>query len=464
MRIARTRPRAAVAVAGVTALAAAVAFTTPVAGHVSTTVTTAAPATQAFPVTAATPAAARNMSSPLTTEECENKWNIACYNPLQYQQVYDLGPLYRTGITGKGRTIVIVDSFGSPTVQHDLDVYSKQFGIPTTKVDIVKWGNVPPWDPKNSTMTGWAGETTLDVEVAHAIAPGARIVLVETAVAETEGVTGLPEMMSAEKSLIDHGVGDVISQSFGAAENTFPGFDKGDYSSIDNLRYAFKDAARHHVTMLAASGDGGATDNTPDGQGFYKYRVNSWPSSDPLVTSVGGTQLHLNDEGWRMSPDSVYNDHGASGGGQSHVFRRPAFQNGVRDVVGSRRGTPDMSMSAAVNGGAWTYSSYDPTDIGWGIAGGTSEASPLFSGIIALADQYAGHRLGDIHDALYALNGESAHNPLTGIVDVNDGTDNSYQGVTGYTADDGYDMATGIGTVDAALFVPALARASRMHH
>src|SRR6476660_8290517 len=124
MRIARTRPCAAVAVAGAAALAAAVAFTTPVAWHVSATVATAAPAAQAFPATVATPAAAaagaRNMSSPLTTEECESKWQIACYNPLQYQQAYDLGPLYRAGITGKGRTIVIVDSFGSPTVQHDL--------------------------------------------------------------------------------------------------------------------------------------------------------------------------------------------------------------------------------------------------------------------------------------------------------------------------------------------------------
>ncbi|MCQ4079832.1 S53 family peptidase [Streptomyces sp. RB6PN25] len=462
MRIARTRPRAAVAATGATALAAVAAFAAPLAGPASAAAATSAPATQAVPAIAGN-MLARNVSSPLTIEQCESKWKIACYNPLQYRQAYDLGPLYRAGITGKGRTIVIVDSFGSPTAQHDLDVYSKQFGIPTTKIDIVKWGNVPPWNPKDSTMAGWAGETTLDVEMAHAVAPGARIVLVETAVAETEGVTGLPQMMAAEKSMIDHGVGDVISQSFGATENTFPGFDKGDFSSIDNLRFAFKDAARHHVTVLASSGDGGATDSTADGTGFYKYRVNSWPSSDPLVTSVGGTQLHLDDEGRRTRPDSVYNDNGAGGGGQSHVFSRPAFQDGVRDVVGSRRGTPDVSMSAAVNGGAWTYSSFDPSATGWGIAGGTSEASPLFSGIIALADQYAGHRLGDIHDALYALDKESADNPMTGIVDVNDGTNNSYQGVTGYTAVDGYDMATGVGTVDAARFVPALAQASRAH-
>jgi subtilase family serine protease len=119
-------------------------------------------------------------------------------------------------------------------------------------------------------------------------------------------------------------------------------------------------------------------------------------------------------------------------------------------------------MSAAVNGGAWTYSSYDPTAVGWDVYGGTSEASPLFSGIVALADQVAGHRVGDIHSALYSLEKKSP--AYSGIVDVADGTNNSYDGVTGYTADKGYDMATGVGTVDAARFVPALAWESWKRH
>ncbi|MFJ9904459.1 S8 family serine peptidase [Streptomyces sp. NPDC101152] len=441
-----------------------VAAATSVAALAVTALGTAAPA--AVPHTLAVPAVAghtlvHGVSSPLSSEQCQAKWHINCYNPLQYRAAYDLNALYKKGVTGKGRTIVIVDSYGSPTVQHDLDVYSKQFGLPSTKVKVVKWGKVPPFDPKNADMTGWAGETTLDVEMAHAVAPAAKIVLVETAVAETEGTTGLPEMMNAEKSLIDHGVGDVISQSFGATENTFPGFDKGDFSSIKNLRYAFQDANRKHVTVLAASGDGGATDLQMDGKTYYNKRVNSWPSSDPLVTSIGGTQLHLNDKGARLKPDSVYNDYGSGGGGQSHVFTRPSFQNGVKSVVGSRRGTPDISMSAAVNGGAWTYSSYDPTAVGWGVVGGTSEATPLFSGIVALADQAAGHRVGNIQQALYGL--YAHHAKSNGIVDVNDGTDNSYQGVTGYKAVNGYDLASGVGTVDALRFVPALAKASRNH-
>jgi len=97
-------------------------------------------------------------------------------------------------------------------------------------------------------------------------------VLLETPVAETEGVTGLPEMMTGEKSLIDRGIGDVITQSFGATENTFPGFDRGNFGSILNLRYAFVDAARHGVTVLASSGDAGATDSTADGNDLYPFR------------------------------------------------------------------------------------------------------------------------------------------------------------------------------------------------
>ncbi|MEV0410740.1 S53 family peptidase [Streptomyces sp. NPDC050448] len=461
----RTWPRSAAATAAAAGLALTAMAAAPLTGT-GTGTATASAHTSAIPRTMARPAVAghqliRSVGSPLTIEECRTKWKIACYTPLQYREAYNLNPLYKAGITGKGRTIVIVDSFGSPTVQHDLDVYSKQFGIPSTKVQVVKWGNVPAWDPKNADMLGWAGETTLDVEMAHAVAPDAKIVLVETAVAETEGTTGLPEMMDAEKSLIDRGIGDVITQSFGATENTFPGFDKGDFSSIKNLRYAFEAAARKNVTVLASSGDGGATDYNADGSAYYDHPVNSWPSSDPLVTSVGGTQLHLNDAGKRTAPESVYNDNGAGGGGQSHVFSRPAFQDGVKNIVGERRGTPDISMAAAVDGGAWIYSSYDPAATGWDVSGGTSESSPLFSGIVALADQAAGKRLGNIHEALYCLFGRSAYDRSTGIVDVNDGTNNSYQGVTGYTAVNGYDMATGVGTLDAARFVPALAREGR---
>lgn len=394
-------------------------------------------------------------TAPLTTTQCVQQIGIHCYSPLQYRNAYDLNPLYQDGITGKGRTIVIVDSFGSPTIQSDLQTFDKQWGIQDTNVEVVKWGNVPVFDPKNPDHTGWAGETTLDVEYAHAIAPDAHIVLVETGVAETEGVTGLPEMMDAERALINSGKGDVITQSFGATENTFPGFDKGDFKSLTDLRYAFKAAAAHDVTVLASSGDNGATDATADGTGTYPYKVNSWPSSDPLVTSVGGTQLTLDDNGSRTAPDAVWHDaYGAGGGGVSGVFDRPWYQFGVANVTGNHRGTPDISMSAAVDGAAWTYESYDPTRVGWHLTGGTSEASPIFSGVVALADQAAGHRLGQLNPRMYLMN--LLPSQWSGITDVTT-SDNGWAGVTGYQAATGYDLASGLGTIDGAKFVHAIA-------
>ncbi|WP_435872035.1 S53 family peptidase [Kitasatospora griseola] len=393
--------------------------------------------------------------APISTSDCVSQIGIHCYSPLQYRQAYNLNPLYQQGVTGKGRTIVIVDSFGSPTIQHDLEVFDKQWGIPDTQVEVVKWGDVPVFDPTNPDHTGWAGETTLDVEYAHAVAPDAHIVLVETGVAETEGVTGLPEMMDAEKALMQHRDVDVISQSFGATENTFPGFDKGDFKSIESLRYAFRFAAAKDVTVLAASGDNGATDAMENGTDLYPYRVNSWPSADPLVTSVGGTELTLDNSGKRTAPDKVWHDdYGAAGGGVSGVFERPWYQAGVANVTGNHRGTPDISMSAAVDGAAWTYESYDPTRVGWHLTGGTSEATPIFSGIVALADQLAGHRLGQLNPRMYAM----AQLPpqWSGITDVTEG-DNSWDAVTGYKAVKGYDLASGLGTVDANRFVRSLA-------
>ncbi|MER5635324.1 S53 family peptidase [Kitasatospora sp. NPDC002227] len=444
-----TRTLALLAV-GATALtgASVTAQTTALAGHHA-----AVPTVRVHPASQGHISATSRVA-PISTSDCLTLIGIHCYSPLQYRKAYDLDPLYQQGVTGKGRTIVIVDSFGSPTIQHDLEVFDKQWGLPDTSLEVVKWGNVPVFDPTDPTQTSWAGETTLDVEYAHSIAPDAHIVLVETAVAETEGVTGLPEMMDAEQALIKAGKGDVISQSFDATENTFPGFDQGNYKSITDLRYAYRAAAERGVSVLAASGDDGVT-NADNNGGLYPFPVAGWPSSDPLVTSVGGTELTLDNDGNRTAPDKVWHDdYGAAGGADSAVFERPWYQWGVQGVTGNHRGTPDISMSAAVDGAAWTYESYDPARVGWHLTGGTSEATPIFAGITALADQLAGHRLGQLNWRMYGLANLPAK--WSGIVDVTTG-DNGWNGVTGYQAAKGYDLASGLGTIDAAKFVHAIA-------
>ncbi len=276
------------------------------------------------------------------------------------------------------------------------------------------------------------------------MAPGANILLVETPVSESEGVQGFPQIVAAENYVIDHHLGQVISQSFDATEELFP-----TPQSILNLRSAYVNAAANDVTVLACSGDAGATNfSSATGHGLFPYRVVAWPATDPLVTAVGGTMLSLNAVGNRTKPDQVWNDgFGAGGGGLSTVFSRPAFQDHVQDVVGDARGVPDVSMSAAVNGAVDIYYSFkdytqSPPVPGpeWQIFAGTSEATPLFAGIVAIADQAVGHPLGDLNPLLHS------HSSFPGIVDVTKGN-NSFAGVTGFDAGPGYDLASGLGTI-----------------
>lgn len=387
-----------------------------------------------------------------STGQCESTFHVACYSPLQLQHAYGVDELIDRDITGAGATIAIVTPFGSPTIEHDVQVFDRTWGLPDppSLQTITPVGAVPALDPTDDDMMAWAFEATLDVEYAHVMAPQANILVVATPIAETEGVVGFSEIVAAENYVVDNGLADVISQSLGTAEQTFPSRQR-----LLDLRSAFVNAKHHGVSVLAGAGDSGATDYESDQQTLYPYPVQSWPSSDPLVTSVGGTGLDLDASGDRIAPDTTWNDaYGAGGGGVSSVFPRPSYQDSVRNEVGDHRGTPDVSLSAAVDGGAIVYASYNPRDTGWGVVGGTSEATPLFAGIVALAVQLAGHRLGLLNPELYRL----AASADSGLVDVTAG-DNSYGDVTGYQAGPGYDLASGLGTVDATRLVPALAGA-----
>jgi len=450
--------------------------------------------------------AAGKMSQPPTTAQCETDFGIACYQAFQLQKAYDLAPLFSRGIEGQGETIVIVDAFGSPSIASDLQTFDSQMGLPNPPSFKVITPEGPiTTTPSNCTSTysptgpdlcsdyyGWTDETSLDVEWSHTMAPKANILLVETPMTETEGVYGFPQIVAAENYVIDHHLGDVITQSFGATEQSFTS-----PNQIYSLRSAYINAAQHGVTVLAASGDQGATDyfcdpasgcaNPNDVICCESTRAIDWPSSDPLVTGVGGTQLHLNAQGDRTAPDSVWDDlsstvgvtgpvytWGSGGGGHSTVFSRPPFQNGVAGIVGNSRGTPDIAMSAAVNGAVDFYDTTDPSVAGWGIVGGTSEASPLFSGVVALADQVAGHSLGYLNPALYAMaqsrvpdgivpisqGGNTYTYCIAADTESNDSCASSSDLVTvnGFNADGYYNDASGWGTVNAALFVPALAR------
>jgi len=393
-------------------------------------------------------------SKPPTIAQCEASFGVPCYGPPQLQTAYDMTSLYTAGDEGQGETIVLVDAYGSSTIKSDLAAFDKGFGLPAPP----SFKIIQPAGKVTGTNSDWAEETSLDVEYSHAMAPEANILLVETPVNETIGTAGFPQIVKAEEYVIKHHLGDVISQSFGAAEETFP-----NAASIMNLRGAYTLAAKDDVTVLASSGDAGASSpsNVADTTYFTTPVVN-WPASDPLVTAVGGTQIHLNQAGARTAPDNVWNDTAllgepaAGSGGVSSVFSQPSYQSSVSSVVGSWRGVPDVALSAAVDGAAIIYFEGSYT-----IVGGTSEASPLFAGIVAIADQVAGHSLGQLNPALYALGSGGP-----GLPDITSGNNTvsftqggkSYT-VKGYTAGPGYDLASGLGTVDGANLVAELAGA-----
>ncbi len=382
------------------------------------------------------------------------------YTPAQIHVNYDLNPLYRVGLDGKGETIGIVDVYGSPTIKADLASFDRMFHIaPPPSFTVVRpAGTVPPFNVSTPDAISWAYETTLDVEWAHAMAPGARIVLAETGVDEVEGTSGLAEIVAAEKYLISHDHVAVISQSFGATEQTFPS-----KSSLLSLRTAFVQAQSSHVTVLAGTGDSGATNYTLNVNDYYTTRVTGWPATDPLVTAVGGTEIATDAAGHPTEVPRVWNDPQtyplASGGGVSSIFTRPDWQHSVAAIVGGHRGVPDISMDA---------SCLSPADIVSSFLGieqlssecGTSLATPMFAGVVAIADQLAGHHLGLINPTLYKLGAKES----PGLVDITKG-DNTVQFyedgvrhvVVGYHARKGYDLASGWGTVDAAHLVPELA-------
>lgn len=417
----------------------------------------------------ATAAARTPAPAPPGSAFCQQSYRLDCYSPRQIEQAYDMLPLYARGLNGRGRTIVIVDSFGSPTIRHDLRVFDGGFGLPgppSLRV-LQPVGKVPAYDPHNPDMVDAAGETTTDVEAAHAMAPGASILLVETPAAETLTGGGFAQFVAAENYVIAHHLGDVISQSFGIPEQNFPS-----RAALLRLRYAYFSARRQHITVLAATNDFGVTGPTRSGGKFRTQPVVDWPASDPLVTAVGGTRLRLNAAGHRISPDTAWNESGsaavaryagalpwASSGGMSAIFTRPSYQDPVRTVVGNHRGIPDVALSASFGGSSLTFESFTGAPGTWKVAAGTSVATPYFAGIVAIADQALHTRLGPLNPALYQLGQDRA----PGIVAITKGSNtvSFTQGrktvtVGGYPARRGYNLVTGVGTIDAGAFIQDL--------
>jgi subtilase family serine protease len=411
-----------------------------------------------------------------------------CFRAAAMENSYNLPPLYAAGHAGQGVTIAIIDSFGNPNMASDLANFDTQMGlqhmcgepgqacgpgIPT--FHHVYWNGKTEVKapPANSNGTGsqdrnaWTVETSLDVEWAHAIAPDANILNVTTDPAETQGVQGFPAMMNAEQFIVDNQQATVITQSFGAVEEGF-----GSSQALMNLRHAFISAAADGVTVLASSGDGGSANSkkTPvKNPTTLPFPTVNWPASDPLVTAVGGTYLCTNpvtgvgvdsaDAPSNCQANPGVREVGwiASGGGFSHIFATPAYQGTLpagSTNIGGMRGVPDVAFQASSRTGPLVYDTA-PGAGGWFIVGGTSCSSPQFAGVVAIADQIAGHGLGQINPTLYQLAAGPNHG--TYFFDVTTGNNQADPAIPGYPATTGWDPVTGLGTPNAAALAPALA-------
>jgi subtilase family serine protease len=292
-------------------------------------------------------------------------------------------------------------------------------------------------------MTGWAAEISLDVLWAHAIAPGANIVLV---LAKSDSDA---DILSATKYAVDNNLGDVISQSFGENERCM------DPNLLTEQHQVFADATMNNITIFASSADEGAAQFTCDGSSVVQ--AVSSPASDPLVTAVGGTELHaarycLTTQGCDPSanPDPgtyegeiAWNESlfGATGGGFSVVHDEPSYQQGTIHG-GKQRGVPDVSYNAAVLHGVLTYLNIPGVPVGFYLFGGTSAGSPQWAAILGIADQNAGYDLGFINKALYHI-GQAKRHYSTSFFDVTSGN-NSFLGVPGFNAGPGWDATTGL--------------------
>jgi subtilase family serine protease len=229
-------------------------------------------------------------------------------------------------------------------------------------------------------------------------------------------------------------------------------------------------AARHHVTVVAGAGDTGPAGApcTVTQQAYMPVREVSLSASDPLVLAVGGTSLtashktgaYVGETAWGLpygTPGSTFQ---ASGGGFSHLFSRPAYQDGVSGT-GATRGVPDVSADASGHTGMALVIS-DGSHYTIRNSGGTSASTPFWAGLIALADQLAGHRLGFVNPALYRIaRSPCYHHAFHDITTGNNTVSFPPKTITGYQAVPGWDPVTGLGSPNARVLVPLLARYAR---
>jgi subtilase family serine protease len=296
---------------------------------------------------------------------------------------------------GGGKMIALVDAYDSPNVAADLAKFSIQFGLPAASFQVVyASGTKPVYD------IGWELEASLDVEWAHAMAPNARIVLVEAA---SSNYTDLMVAEDMASKMVNAAGGGEVSNSWGGSE----------FSGEKTYDSHFVKAG---VVFLASAGD---------------YPGTSYPSTSPNVVATGGTTVRRNPSTAAFVGEAPWDN---AGGGISLIEPRPTYQSKIASVVGNYRGVPDLSFNSNPVTGVWIY---DTNVGGWTVVGGTSVASPALAGILNLAGSFYTSSNAEL-TAIYSKLGVA-----TSFTDIASGYCGPYGG---YTAGAGWDLCTGVGT------------------
>jgi subtilase family serine protease len=360
---------------------------------------------------------------------------------------YGVAPLLSRGINGSGEIVAMPElaqtptSHGGPTdIRQDLAAFDSKFGLPAATLHVVNTiaRSATPYLANTEEIT--------DTEMVHAIAPDATL---DVVLVPANATSGRADLVAALTKAVLAGVAAhaaVFSISASEGEHFLT------RAEAAVLNSAFEQARDHNMTIVASSGDNGAiADDGPPVQV-------SLPASDPLVLAVGGTILDAAMPGGTYQGEMAWNEGtDGSAGGFSSLFARPSYQDGVARI-GAARGVPDV----AANADAGTAMALVYNDGSSRPATGTSASTPLWAGVIALADQEAGRHLGFVNPALYAIaRGPGYHRAFHDVVTG----DNSVLWPTGvydgYAAGPGWDPVTGWGSPDAQYLVPLLAHAAR---
>ena len=402
----------------------------------------------AYPAAAVASSAATPASAGTTQVNCSpaGMKMAPCYSPQAYQVAYGVAPLLSRGIDGRGETVAVPELAQTPAsssatdIRKDLAAFDTTFGLPPASLHVVNTiaGSATPY------LAG--GEELGDTEMVHAIAPGA---IIDIILVPADAISSAANFAAAITKAVQESAAlgaSALSISASGGEHAFTS------GEVAQMNAALELARDQHVTVLGSSGDYGAISSNEG----PPVQVNL-PASDPLVLGVGGTILDATPSGSYLG-EMAWNDNTeASGGGYSILFPRPAYQDALAQAHATR-GVPDVSANADPS----TAMALEYGDGELRPNQGTSASTPLWAGIIALADQQAGQHLGFVNPALYAIARSPAyhhafHDVITG--------DNSVLWPTGvfagFNAGPGWDPVTGLGSPDAQYLVPLLAQTTR---